>query len=82
MNITTIDVESPHSVSWEADEFGVILHGVSKNGVDCTHELTDWQLEGIRHQIETQLESEKASHDLERALSAPGIDWLTGRRTA
>lgn len=82
MNITTIDVESPHAVSWETDEFGVILHGVSKNGVDCTHELTDAQLEGIRDQIEYELKRKKESEDLERMLSAPGIDWMTGRRTA
>lgn len=59
MKITNIDVETPHAVSWETDEFGVIIRGVSKFGIDCTHELTDAQLEGIRHSLEAEIKRDR-----------------------
>lgn len=84
MNITQIDVETPHAVSWDTDEFGVIIRGVSKFGIDCTHELTDAQLEGIRHSLESEIkrdrEDAEASAYYSNAESRAELDYINMNR--
>ncbi len=84
MNITNIDVETPHAVSWDADEFGVIIHGVSKFGVDCTHELTDMQLIAIRNELEArskrEREDEESSAYYSNLESRAELDYINMNR--
>jgi len=84
VNISELDVESTHQVSWDLEKFGVIIHGVAKNGIDCTHELTDGQIDSLRWQIEKELkrdaEDSKASDSYYNSLDRAEFDYQTANR--
>ena len=84
MNISELDVESTHQVSWDLEKFGVIIHGVAKNGIDCTHELTDGQIDSLRWQIEKELkrdaEDSAASDHYSNLESRAEFDYQTANR--